>query len=147
MPSHSADSVDVNPVTLILPSRGISQTSAKMERNAGLGGAPAAGGRGEGGDGKPLKLPARRWAGTPQLRGLLPVTAFSTLWANTFRNDLVALCHAAIITQGRSHQTLPSPDQSTVEFPELAELLGQNHICHCLVSWPKARAPGGEPAG
>lgn len=76
-PLLRATQLTVNPVTRILLA-GIIPTSAKIERNAGLAVAPAAGRRG---DVQPLKLPTHRWPGTPQLMGLLPVMAFSTLRA------------------------------------------------------------------
>lgn len=76
-PLLRATQLTVNPVTRILLA-GIIPTRAKIERNAGLAVAPAAGRRG---DVQPLKLTAHRWPGAPQLMGLLPVMAFSTLWA------------------------------------------------------------------
>lgn len=54
------------------------QTSAKIERNAGLEVAPAEGGGG--GEAQPLTSPTQM-AGTPLLAGLLPAVAFSTLRA------------------------------------------------------------------
>lgn len=76
-PLLRATQLSVNPVTRILLA-GIIPTSAKIERHAGLAVAPVVGRRG---NVQPLNLPTHRWPGTPQLMGLLPVMAFSILWA------------------------------------------------------------------